>query len=141
MSSAKPLDIILAVFACLAGMAAPVWAFALAGGGHGWVSPLWPSLGVLLAGAAWLGRKQPLSLLLSFFLALVFAAGDSLLWSRTQQEGLGYFWKAWHYGPSIVVLWFSAWLYPQALVATVFGYQLMQWLGAGWRRRDAMSPP
>jgi len=62
-------------------------------------------------------------------LVVLFTAGDYLLWSHTQREGFGYFWKVWDYGPTIVVLWFSAWLYPQALSATLVGLRVTQWVG------------
>ena len=113
----KPLDIILAVFACLAGLMAPVWAIALGGAGHGWVSPLFSSLGMLLAGplagVACVWRNQRWGIWLACALALAFVAGDYLVWSLTRREGFGYFWKVWNYGPEIVAAWSCAWFYPQ----------------------------
>jgi len=126
-SAIRLLGIILGAFACQAGLWAPIWAIALAGAGHGWVSPLFPSLGFLLAGplagAAWVWRDRRWGVLLGCLLALLFIASDYLLWSRTEREGLGYFWKAWDYGPSIMVVWFSAWLYPRrwSLPCSAFG--------------------
>ena len=145
LSAIKPLDIILAVFACQAGLAAPVLAVTLSGAGHGWVSPFFPSFGLLLAGpfagVAWVWRKRGWGLLLGCALAVLFTVGDYLLWFLTRREGFGYFCKVWDYGPAIVVLWFSAWLYPQALLATMLGLRVTQWLGNLTRSGGPPTPP
>lgn len=106
-----------------AGLYAPAVTLFLAGAGHGWVSAVrvcWVScLTTPLAAVAWLFRRRAWGKTLALVTLATLGVADYVLFRLTQQEGFGYFLKVWYSAPGVVVVWFAAWVAPQALLAFV----------------------
>ena len=110
----------LAKIGLLAAVTAIVIAFAMAGAGHGWTSPLLLSLTTLithpLAGAVFAWRSRRWALVLAVALLVLMLAGDVALYFGTRSE-----WfmleKVWMSDPHIVLAWAVSWFYGQGLAA------------------------
>ena len=104
----KRLGVSLGLLVAFAGQ---LIALALAGAGHGWITPFWASIVLWIA--------YPLALLRVGKLPLVVMAiaGDAMLMTQTAREGIEYFWKVVRFdGWAVVVLWLAIWLGWQMIV-------------------------
>jgi hypothetical protein len=124
-----------AAVAGMVGLCAPTLAFIIGGVGHGWVAPLFPSLGLVvvgpLVGVAWIWQDRWWGLILTCLLAVLLIAGDGFILSQTQAYMDG-FWRAWQRTTGFVIAWFVVWAYPHVLLSVA--------LCARRRRRDAGPP-
>lgn len=97
---------------------ASLLAFAMAGAGHGWVTPmlfslaLYPLYPFVLLRMTAIGPKWRRLDLVIVWLAGI---GDALLVLATIQEGTHYFWRVMDAGGLFVMLWLSIWFGWQAL--------------------------
>jgi hypothetical protein len=128
-------DLVFAGLAAWCGFFAPIFAFDMAGGGHGWTSPLLTScIGLLtgpLTGFAWFRRHDRLGRALAIILlCILVTASVRIIW-HTKTEERPYFIKVWKKVPWEVSLFAATWLYcPMLLVAILFG-TILRWRSSG----------
>ncbi len=106
-------------------------AFALAGAGHGWLSPIQVCWIGLLTGplilVGWHHRRKWWGQALAMLLIAVLVAADYEVVKRTMKDTTNLE-KVWRLGPEAVITWLVAWSYPQlvALATPVVGS--IEWL-------------
>jgi hypothetical protein len=109
-----------------------VVAVGLAGGGHGWCSPVVTSItGLFLipaCGVALVGPPARYKRVLSWIVATGMILADLHLVQSTQWEGVQYLSKVWSFAPGVVVLWLVLWV---AWQLVLLGHLARTYLGAG----------
>jgi len=102
-----------------------VFGLVLAGGGHGWVSPLWASCAAWVLGPTtglFVLRPHPRG---SMYLSAAMIACDvALAWSSVQ-EGHQYVSRAWHAVPLELAAWCVLWLLLHVAVGATVWIALM----------------
>ena len=122
MSSSARIGTLSAVLVGAAyGLVVSGLAFIIAGGGHGWVSSLLSSAGLLLlpmAGFAWSRRHRIIAVIATAAGALV----DAAIVVATTREGFEYVERIFATVPLLVILWAALWICWQVgLIVALFG--------------------
>jgi hypothetical protein len=110
--------VVLAIAGLLIAAFALMVAFGLAGGGHGWVTPMFFSLALFLAYPAALVRLTatgPRWVSVDLVIVAVGGIADVALFLATIQEGTQYFWRVFNSFALIPILWLALWFGWQAI--------------------------
>ena len=104
--------IIAVVAGLLIAAFAALLALGMAGGGHGWATPVFFSMGLFLAYPAVLLRLTALGrqwFVVDLGIVGLAAAADLALLSGTVNEGTEYFWRVVEMSAAFLILWLLIW--------------------------------
>jgi hypothetical protein len=110
--------IVLAITGLLIAAFALMLAFGMAGGGHGWVTPLLFSLALFVAYPAVLVRLTatgPRWVVVDLVIVGLGGLADIALFLAAIQEGTQYFWRVFNSFALIPILWLALWFAWQTL--------------------------